>query len=244
MKTPNNPAERLHVLLLAAKQNPKLRQQEAIKAWASLLLVPDGNESLILRRLGGVMDLPMQIKEQISSIPEIEHALYLRWMPKIEGAFRAHHLGGGFAGFLDTIDDTTLFGIEHCASLLARRAPELGIKPEDLESIANEVADLVAQVRDSEIEEDLKLFILKHLYTIRKAIDEYQLFGAKPLSTAMGEAMASLVTDPETAIKVSNTTQGQQLWRIVKRLSLVFAAAEGGGKLVDRVLKQLGWGGE
>lgn len=239
MDTLNNPAARLLALLQKAKGDPQLRKQDAMRAWASLLGVTDGNQPLILRRFGGVMELPMQIKERISSLPDIDDALYLRWLPKIVSAFNASHLGGGFSNFVDAIDETTLYGIELCASTLGKRDPDPVIEPADLEDISKQVDELLTEVRDSAVDAEVRLFILKHLYTLRKAIDEYQLFGAKPLSAVIGEAIGSVVTEPLTASKVSNTTQGQRLWKLVKRVGLVFHTADGVGKLADRVVKLL-----
>jgi hypothetical protein len=239
MKNLNNPAARLHALLHKAKQNADLRNKPSTEAWSMLLNAATNNQALMLKRLGGVMELPSIIKARIENLAEVEHDLYLRWLPKVEEAFRANHLAGGFNGFIDKIDDTTLLGIEHCAAILSRRDPDPEIKPEELESLRQRVDGLIKETTEAEIDTDLKRFVLKHLFAIRNAIDEYQVFGSKPLVTAFGEAVAAVYTDPQTAIKASTSPQGIKFWKCVAGLSVLLTVGDQGLKLTEGVLKLL-----
>lgn len=184
------------------------------------------------------MELPMQIKERVSNLQDIDHDLFLRWLPKVERAFQAN-LGGNFAEFADCLDDATLLGVEHCASQLAREDPDPEIKPADLADISKSVEELLTGVRDSETDPAVRLFILKHLYMIRRAIDEYQLFGAKPLATALGEAIAATITEPVKSLQTKSSPQGVKFWDFIKRISAVLTVTEGTAKLAERLSKLL-----
>src|ERR1039457_3859042 len=108
----NNPAARLYALLQTAKQGgDKYRQKPSTESWSMLLNAPADNQALMLKRLGGVMELPAVIKGRIENLADADHSLYMRWLPKVEEAFRANHLAGGFHTFIDKIDDATLLGI-------------------------------------------------------------------------------------------------------------------------------------
>ncbi len=185
------------------------------------------------------MESPSVIKGRIENLAEVDHDLYMRWLPKIEEAFRANHLAGGFHAFIDKIDDTTLLGIEHCAAILSQRDPDPEIKSEELESLRQQVDDLIKEMTEAEIDPDLKKFILKHLFAIRNGIDEYQVFGSKPLVTAFGQALASTVTEPHESIKASLSPQGSKFWKCVAGLGILLAVGNQGMQLTEGVLKLL-----
>jgi hypothetical protein len=193
----------------------------------------------MLKRLGGVMELPSIIKGRIENLVEVEHDLYLRWLPKIEEAFRANHLAGGFHAFIDKIDETTLLGIEHCAAILSRRDPDPEIKPDELETLRQQVDNLLVETRDAEIDFDIKKFILKHLFAIRNAIDEYQVFGSKSLLTAFGEAVAAAYTEPQTAVKASASSQGSKFLKCVAGIGLLLTVGNQAMQLTEGALKLL-----
>jgi len=236
----NNPASRLHALLSNAKiGGEKYRGKPATEGWAMLLNVPTENQPLMLKRLGGVMELPLAIKTRIENLPDVDHKLFLRWLPKVEEAFRANHLAGGFHGFIDKIDETTLYGIEHCAALLSNRDPEAEIASEELEAIRLQVEEMINEMKDAEIDQALKNFLLRHLFAIRNAIDEYQVFGSKPLVTAFGEAIAAVYTEPQTAFKSASTPIGERFWKCVVKLQTLLTVGDKVLKITEGVFKLL-----
>jgi hypothetical protein len=236
----NNPAARLHALLHKAKQGgEQYRGKPSTESWSILLNVPNNNQALMLKRLGGVMELPSVIKGRIENLADVDHDLYMRWLPKIEEAFRANHLAGGFHMFIDKIDDTTLLGIEHCAAILSSRDSDPEIKSEELEALRQQVDNLLGETRDAEIDSDIKKFILKHLFAIRNAIDEYEVFGSKSLVTAFGEAVAAAYTEPQTAVKASASPQGNKFLKFVAGLGLLLTIGNQGMQLTESALKLL-----
>jgi hypothetical protein len=239
MKELNNPAARLHALLQKAKQNTEFAGTLSTEVWPKLLNVPKENQPLMFKRFGGVMELPLLIKERIENLPDINHELQLRWMSKINQAFQANNFSAAFASFIGKIDDSTLLGIEHCADILSRRDPDPEIKPDELESLRQQVDDLINETKNSEIEADLKKFIFKHLFTIRNAIEEYQVFGSKPLVTAFGQIIAAAYTEPQTAIKTATSSQGNKFLKIVAGIGLLLTVGNQGLQLTEGALKLL-----
>jgi hypothetical protein len=236
----NNPAARLHALLSKAKQGgEQYRAKSAIESWTIILNGSADNQALMLKRLGRVMELPSAIKTRIESIPDVEHGLYLRWLPKVEEAFRANHLTGPFHLFIDKIDEVTLLGLEHCASALSRRDPDAEISEDELQALKKQVDALIKETAEGDMEEDLKRFILKHLLAIRSAIDEYTLFGSKPLVTAFGETIATVYTEQQAAVKASTSPHGVKFWKCVAGLSVLLTVGDHGLKLAEGVFKLL-----
>ena len=131
MKELNNPAARLHAFLQKAKQNTEYAGTLSTEVWPKLLNVPKEDQALMFKRFGGVMELPLLIKERIENLPNINHELQLRWMSKVNQAFQANNFSAAFASFIGKIDDSTLLGIEHCADILSRLDADPEIKPID-----------------------------------------------------------------------------------------------------------------
>ena len=119
-----NTAGRLVLLLREAKKRTDVRGSSSIKVWQILLKVPENKVSLVLHRYGQILEMPEQIKAQVLRQEETTHELFLRWMPKIEAAFKSCILDAQFAAFIDQIDETTLQALEFCSDLLGRKAPE------------------------------------------------------------------------------------------------------------------------
>lgn len=238
MPSNHNAAARLHSVLVKAKKS-NLRSTPAISAWANLLNAEPSNEALVLKRLGAVMELPSTIKTKVESLSDVDHELYLRWVPKLVGAFRATHLGSSFSSFLDNVDDTTLFGIEHCSALLGRKDPEPEIAKSELDFLRIKVQELIEEVRTNDIDLDVRKFLLKHLLTILNAIEEYEIFGSRPLTAALGEAVASTITEPLETVKAGSIPTGGKFWKCVIGLAALLTVTGQGLEIAERIEKLL-----
>jgi hypothetical protein len=238
MEKLNNPAARLLALLRKARSRIDSKNDSAT-VWARLLKVPKEDGALLLKRLGGVMELPALIQERVQSYDDVTHSLYLKWVPKVEMAFRATRLNGTFGNFNQHIDDATIYGLEHCADLISKRDAEPEITSDDLNCFRQQIESLIEEVKQAEIETNLRKFILKHLFAIRNAIEEYELFGAAPLITAFGETIASTITDPQQAVKTSKSSQGNKFWKCIAALSVLLAVGDKGLKLTQGVVNLL-----
>ena len=238
MKKSENTAARFHDLLYKAKKI-NLSGTVSMEVWPKLLNVPKENQALMFKRFGGVMELPLLMKEKIENLPNINHELHLRWMPKVVLAFQSNNFSAAFGSFIDKIDASTLLGIEHCADILSRHDPDPEITPAELESLRQQVDTLLAELIDSQIDSDLRRFIFEHLCAIRSAIDEYQIFGSKPLLTAFGQVVATAYTEPQTAVKTESSSQGKKFLAIVAGIGLLLTVGKQGLELTEGALKLL-----
>lgn len=240
MSTDNNPAGRFYRLLSQAKGNQKNRNVNAFKVWAELLEADEKKPWLVLRSLAGVMELPAIIREQIRGVPEIDQSLYLKWVPKVELAFASQRLNGHFHDFIQHIDDATLHGLEFCAECLSRKCPERRANESQLKEIAKDVAELIEEVLASDLPEDLRKFLLEHLNDLNRALQEYRLFGFKPLERAYGAIISGGLVAPEIIEKAKSKPHGQKFWAVFKKLSVVLMVAKSFVELGDRSFRVLG----
>jgi hypothetical protein len=238
----NNPADRLYAVLYRGKAaGDQFRVKPSVECWSILLKAPANNQALMIKRLGEIMELPYVIQEQIGNLSGVNHSLYMRWMPKVQDAFRANHLAGAFNTFIDKIDAEALLGIEHCGELLSQREPEPVFKTEQVISLEKQVKELIDETRKADIDSEIKKFILKHLFAIRNAIEEYEIFGSKPLASAFGQALTSVIAEPQESIKVANSDEGKKFWGVIGNLSKLLVVADKGALLAGEVLKLIGF---
>ena len=80
---------------------------------------------------------------------------------------------------------------------------------------------MVKQTKESEIEAELKLFILHQLGTLKDSIDEYQMFGIEALSRGANSVTGSLFLNlgDMARRKAFERAAGDKFWKIFKRHS-------------------------
>lgn len=122
MESLNNPASRLLSIIKDGQQ--KSNTIISIDIWSEILSVPKENRALLLRRIGYVMALPLQIREKIYNIDNIDPKTYLKWLPRVENSFNMLNFQVPWKTFINNFDGTVMYGMEVCADLLSRRNPD------------------------------------------------------------------------------------------------------------------------
>ena len=232
MPQANNPAQRLLTILEAAKQQP---DQKAENIWGALLGVADGNKAQLLRRLGLVMELPFQIKEEIERIPQIEHAVYLKWMPAVEASFSNLNLGRNFSEFKTPVTATALYGLEVCSEILSRYSAEKVLNPKELDELDADVNSLMDELLNSDIDRDLKSFVLSKLDDVHLAILDYKFAGVKPMRKAVEAVIGSIAFEKELHTKLGNSKFSRRFWGIMTRTAMVVTIVAGTVQITDGI---------
>lgn len=227
MANSNNPAGRFYNLLHNGKK-PSYRKNKVREVWANLLGVPANDSSMLLVRLGKIMAIPSQIESKINQEENIDHSVYLKWLPKVNKAFRTLNLEANWSTFIDPIDEAVLYGLEICSEQLARKQPESVIKEEALKDIKNEVEGLLKEIRSSNIDSDLKNYLIGQLENIINSIYEYDFAGVVPLQKAFESTVGSISLHPELHEKIKKTNYSKKFWTVMRRVALVLAIAVGG----------------
>ena len=230
MNHPNNPAGRLHLLLTEGKK--KADNISTKKIWAELLDVDPNDNSLLLRRIGKVIDLPAQIREQIKEDKEIvDHERYLKGISNIENILLQFAFSRPWKFFKEQINDTTLQSLDICDEILSRKRPDKSVKQEELKVIHDDVRQLFNEVFESDLDEELRKFILEHLKQIDLAIQEFKISGTKPLEVAFQAAVGDRVIrnikgeviKPEELKKKSHRESWKKFIKILGHLSTVLS---------------------
>lgn len=219
----NNAAGRLHQIF--AKGHLQSRQISQIEAWSNVLDVPAGNNSLLMRRIGHVMELPSLIKEEIIQLENVSHEIFLRWTSSVDDAFTYLNFHNSWDSFINRIGPATMQGIEFCADTLSRFRSEPTIEQDVLSTLLADITEMLTDLEGASIDDDIRVYISSHLVRIRMAIKEYTIHGIKPLKHEVESAFGSILLHHDRFLRTKETKEGSAFWELMSRIALIGAIA-------------------
>ena len=183
MSNNENPASRLLSILTEARSmgdNKKTRE-----VWGKVLGVNPNDNSLLLPTFAKFLLLIQETRKSIEAVEELNKELYLKPIAKIETTFRYINFEENWQRLKRELDDVTMAQLEFCADRLNSYVSVRSIAPEELARLLEEVNKLIADVIETNIEADLKSFVVRGLEEIRRAIIEYRISGLEGLRRAL-----------------------------------------------------------
>jgi hypothetical protein len=222
----NNPAARLHEILTRCRKQD-LRPHPMMKAWKSVLGLPDEYEDILaMSKVGKVFTLPRLIGEQIQQYTDLEHELYLGWQKDLAEAFTTVNFKAQFAQFSDKLTDSLLINIRFCSHELAKRKPEKILDEKALAEIKETVHKLYDEVLAARLDADLTRYMLDHLYMIIEAIDDFAITGALGVRTALDAVAGTVLTSTTLAKRTKSSPFGERFWAVVGRIGMLLDLAK------------------
>lgn len=203
MNQPNNPAGRLLALCRAIKASPSNRKNErghevprSIQAgWSEILGLKDAPKSVLLRRLGSVLEMPAIAVRSVECLDDIRHDLFLEWVNPISNAFGQLNLEAHWDQLKAAITEISLKSLEFCDHELERQAREPVIDKEKLDSLLTEVRSVLESLKTARLPDYLREFVLERLLLVETAIVDYQLLGIRPLREVVESTIGAVVLD-------------------------------------------------
>lgn len=188
MPDQNNPAGRLYLLLDEFRKHPD--SDKVDKAWTDVFGIKPLEPLDLSLAISEVVTLVEETKKQISA-QNVDHQLYMKPFIQIQKLFTL-----GFAHKLSTarpfVDDTVMSGLEYCAELLSRTIGETVIEQEKLDTLLENVNQLLENISESDLPNELKILLQDNLLSLRRAILHYRIHGAEGLKKAIEIALGSM----------------------------------------------------
>jgi hypothetical protein len=179
----DNSAERLLTLLAEGKR--KEDGTGCRKVWGELLGIPRGDSVLLTSQIGKVMMLPGQIVRDLQDTLPDGGNTWSHWASQVSLAFARQNLDGPWKTFIEHIDEHTLTYLRLSANILSTNKKVATIAPEAIDETRKKVSDCVDEVLASDIDQNVKAKIVRHLRAVIDALDDYQIFGAQPILDAV-----------------------------------------------------------
>jgi hypothetical protein len=188
----DNPAARLHSLLIQFKQLPP--DPPTLNSWAAVLDLPIDNLPELLDAAAALCALPNQVETALRTITDIDTDLFLEWKPKVAATLQnfTNMSGNSFLAVQQQYDSATLTSLAHAAHELGRGGTE--IPADQLADLTQSVRELRGLVETSDgIEEALRQFLLDLVVEMERAVRLVRVRGVDGLEDAMEQAVGALV---------------------------------------------------
>lgn len=220
----DNPAARLLSFLESAKGYPDTSNCK--DTWDELLEA-GGDSSVLMARLGKLMELPkLTIFALKESFPE-QGDTWSHWESQVNTAFMVQNLHGAWGSFNVHIDDHSLRYLKMASSLLQAKTNTKLITEADLNTVRDQLYGIYTEVLESEQPEELKRYLARNLRKILSSIDEYKLTGALPLIDAAETMMGHAAVDKQYKSFLTDTELGKRLLETLGSVANVVTVAVG-----------------
>lgn len=207
----DNPAARLLSIIEIGRSIPP--NQICREAWQQLLNVQDNN-ALLMSRLGKVMELPGLAINQIKEMYPEQGDTWSHWSSQVNTGFMSQNLNATWSTFIGNIDTHTITYLRMSASLLEAKSNTNTISDADLQEIITKIKSLCDDIIESDMNDDIKKYLLRYIGKLVIALDEYKITGAisllESIETTIGHAhihpqYKSFLTDTELGKRILDT---------------------------------------
>lgn len=216
-------------LLNIIQEGKRIQQNtKCIDAWAKILNTSPNDQPLLFKRLGSVMALPSQVKEVVLNTKGISDTEpYLNWLSPINNAFTQQNLSMGWDTFINYIDQHTINYLSMTTDMLNLQKPEPTLKDDQLTSLKTNFIDIKKEINDSDLDIDLKKFMLTRIKDILNALDEYKFNGIEPISDAINITIGQIVINNDIASKSKENSVAKKFWNLIVDASVLVTLTTG-----------------
>jgi len=233
----DNPAARL--LNIIEKGLEHKNEENCRDVWCSLLDTKLGDNATLMGRIGKVMSLSTDIMESLNNIGVVKVERYLHWVAPIENAFISNNLNGSWQGFKGQINQHVINYLSMTSDLLSHKRPESVLEESTLGSILNNARALIDEVRESELPDKVKEFMIKQLYKVCLSVEEHVINGTESVSNAVETAFGYGVLHSEVVELAKTDPTAKKFWQNMANIALVVSISTGIQQLAPPIVKLL-----
>lgn len=222
MKT-DNPATRILKVLRAIEncQSATLCK----KAWSAALGVEDGNDSLLLIKIGTFMSAPIDAVTIMNNKFPTLASQTNAWHKKFTTAMIHQNLSAPISTFTDIYKDSCNDYLEVMSQMIGTASYEEVPEEEVLEARST-LANLIEEILKSDLEEKVKNYLVKSIRRIITALEDYELNGTIPVIESI-EIMAGHVFTNEQFRTSMNSDIGNKIFGIIGAIADAMAIVSG-----------------
>lgn len=126
-----------------------------------------------------------------------------------------------FVGFTNNFKPEVVFGLKIIADRFSKIIPEKELDEDFLSSLLADIEELVRRAKETEIEEDVKVFILKALLDLKRAVEEYNLLGVKPIEQVVKSNFGEIIINHDKCERSRKDEVGIGFWEMFSRVASV-----------------------
>ena len=111
--------------------------------------------------------------------------------------------------------------------MLNLQKPEPTLKDDQLTLLKTNFIDIEKDIDESDLDIDLKNFMLKRIKDILNALDEYKFNGIEPISDAINITIGQIVINNDIASKSKESSIAKKFWELIVDASVIVTLATG-----------------
>ena len=233
----DNSAKRLLRILEAGKEEKINKDASCRQVWMSLLDVPNNNEVLLLSRVGKTMALVGEIETELKALNKVNIESYLGWLPTIKLAFSNQQLKSPWATFINQIDDHTFNYLNNSSDILDMGMPQKTFNIDNVLELSNSISELLSEILESDLPDNVKIFMSSKLREIQIAIDEFHITGNTPIIEAVESFVGHVMLHQDLKQSSAGSETADKFWGFMGKL-LIATTITVNGLLISSEVKK------
>lgn len=188
---PHNPASRLKALMGRALQQDGTKPTQEV--WAAVMDTQSTDLGTLYQGVGDVIRLVKECRELLKRADDAVLQICEPPLSAIEQAFLNFNFRAKWSQFADRInEENLLYGLKVCEYQLDTLGGEQRAAARDLKQLREQIVKLLEDTEAAELDQFLKTFLLKHLRTMLRAIDHYEIEGLDALQAATEQTIGGV----------------------------------------------------
>jgi hypothetical protein len=238
LTSPNNPAGRLLRIVERMQQHSK-HGKIARDAWPAVLEISGSDMPRLFRSLADVVGLTHSVRRAAQSLQGIDAQHLTAWIPKFLEPWNRFNIAANFDHFTQPIDETMIAMLHICDDMMGRQHPEPIVLEEQLRAIQQDVAGVAKQIADSELDPQMKDYLLYYLEIIEAAVQDYRLKGFSALRAGFEHCVGAFAVNSERREEMESTPEGTSVLRILGAYALIVTSVLATVQLPNEIKKYL-----
>jgi len=192
VKITNSGKKLYDIIKQAWDQEP---QKTVMSVWAEVLGASPKSFVDVSEKFGQLIVLINDVRTDLMSLENINTEIYLSALNKIQAAILSSSMPAGEAWntIKNQITEELLNLVAACSDLMLSQSKGINeIDVKELESLRQEIKDLINEIISSNTEKSTKTFLVEKLREIEQAIINYQIRGATGIKKANEQAVGGV----------------------------------------------------
>ena len=181
-----------------------------LEVWNDLLNA-NGDTSLLMSRLGKVMELSRETVLALEATYPDQGNTWSHWEAQVNTAFMVQNLHATWESFIKHIDTHSINYLTMSASLLQAKMTTKLIANGDLSTLRAALDQILVDVLAHEQPEEVRKYLVRSLRRLITSIEEYRLTGTPPLLDAIESSLGHAAVDRAYKSFLTDTEVGKRL---------------------------------
>lgn len=237
-QTGDSAAARLYDIVAFARDRGGNRPIREV--WAETFRIPNADTGALLTAVAALIELTAKAKNEIQGLDGVDTSLMLEPIARVEAALSRTNLEATWDSFRGFLDDKTMYGLQLCADMTARRATVRPIDHKEIEALLEAVETLQGELLEAQLPADLKEYLSAELAKIREALILYRIRGTAGLEEILRRIAGGWLYERSQLEQVASDTLAQnylhRFSKLVISLEKMVSIAKGLKELVAPVI--------